>query len=277
MKHIFFLFCFLLCASFGLAAQGCLETPGTPSGNIVVVTKRAVLSGKPMRSFTAAYDRDSRIALWVAYPLNAGLIGEGSRGDGWHPSNLLPEKDQASLYKGFAYGSGYDRGHQIPSADRLDPEANAQTFTFINATPQEHDFNGGIWAELEKVVRTWAKRSDTLYVVTGCVPGNRTIADNVGNPVIIPDAYWKAVLRRSTDRSGKTRWSAACVLLPHRETRKGTWQENLAFFRENSLSVARMEEILGYPLFPLLGDTVGNALARTVTQTEPIGEPWWWK
>ena len=191
-KYISLVSFFLLCLI--ASAQGFMETPAkTDDGSSLYVTTYMEQDGQSLRSFTLRYDPDRRISLWVAYPLNAGLIGTGSRGDGWAPDPGLPESIQPVLYKGFRYGSGYDRGHQIPSADRLDAKANAQTFTFTNATPQLHDFNGGIWAELEKVVRTWAKRSDTLYVVTGVIPGNKTIPDNVGNDVNIPSAYYKAV------------------------------------------------------------------------------------
>lgn len=263
-----FIFLLLLLLPLQAFSQGWPELPATKPG-LTVVTHKATLCGHNMRSFTVGYDRDLRVALWVAYPLNAALIGEGSRGEGWHPSELLPEKDQAILYKGFFYGSNYDRGHQIPSADRLDPQANDQTFTFINATPQLHDFNGGIWAELEKVVRTWAKRSDTLYVVTGIIPGEETINDNKGNPVNIPSTYWKAVLRRNTDKTGRVHWSSCAVLLPHRVFNKGTWQENLAFFREQAVTIGNLEGLLGYRLF--------KDSENVDRQANPAREAWWWK
>lgn len=256
------------------AAQGWLELPGGDARGTRVTIP---LSDGPGRSFTSLYDSELRISRWVAYPLNTGLIGEGTRGDGWHPAADLPESAQPSLYKGFAYGSGYDRGHQIPSADRLRSADNDNTFIFINATPQLHDFNGGIWAELEKVTRTWAKRSDTLYVVTGAVPGPDTIRDNVGNSVTIPSAYYKAVLRRSTDRQGRTRWSACAVLLPHRETYKGTWQENLALFRKHSLSIDELEKVTGIDFFPNASGVIGREAAESLEATAPADEPWWWK
>lgn len=123
-------------------AQRWPELPDISCGDSQTVLSVPLADGSG-RSFTCLYDSGLRISLWVAYPLNAGLIGQGSRGDGWHPADGLREDLQPVLYKGFAYGSGYDRGHQIPSADRLWPKDNDNTFTFINATPQLHDFNGG--------------------------------------------------------------------------------------------------------------------------------------
>lgn len=266
----------LLLGSASAVAQVYLEEPQhLPSG--IYVTTYANFNGISTRSFTIRYDADARIALWVAYPLNKTLIGNGSRGDGWHPDPQIDESCQAILYKGFKYGSGYDRGHQIPSADRLDPATNEQTFQFTNSTPQLHDYNGGIWAELEKIVRTWAKRSDTLYVVTGIVPGKERISDNIGNSVMIPSAYYKVVLRKNTDKAGKCAWTANAVLLPHEVTPVGTWQENLALFKKHSLSIVDLEKITGECYFPLLKHIIGGPAYNQIKQNHPSENSWWWK
>lgn len=273
----FILSALLLLIGLSLSAQVYLEEPARKAGQGPYITVTTTVDGTPVRSFTYRYDTGKRISLWVAYPLNTGLIGTGSRGDGWTPSPDISERQQAVLYKGFQYGSGYDRGHQIPSADRLRPEANAQTFVFTNATPQNHDFNAGIWADLEKLVRTWAKRSDTLYVVTGVVPGTKTINDNAGHPVNIPFAYYKTVLRKNTDRYGKVHWSTCSVMLLHSDIREGTWPENLLFFKENSLSLAELEKITGETYFPLAEKIIGSADWQAMKRTEPSGRAWWWK
>lgn len=274
-KYISLVSLFLLCLI--ASAQGFMETPAkTDDGSSLYVTTYMEQDGQSLRSFTLRYDPDRRISLWVAYPLNAGLIGTGSRGDGWAPDPGLPESIQPVLYKGFRYGSGYDRGHQIPSADRLDAKANAQTFTFTNATPQLHDFNGGIWAELEKVVRTWAKRSDTLYVVTGVIPGNKTIPDNVGNDVNIPSAYYKAVLRLNTDRNGQEHWSACAVLLPHEVVPVKTWKENLLLFQRHSISLAELESVTGETYYPQLKTVIGKEAYEKIKHDSPQQTRWWW-
>lgn len=264
--------------SAALLAQTYMEEPVKNDSGAVYVTKRAVLDGKPMRSFTYKYDTSRRIALWVAYPLNTGLIGHGKRADTWLPDNDVSEDKQPALYKGFRYGSHYDRGHQIPSADRLDTEANAQTFLFTNATPQLHVYNEGVWAELEKVVRSWAKRSDTLYVVTGCLPGDNTINDNGGKPVNIPSAYYKAVLRMNTDKKGVVHWSACAVILKHEDIPKPkTWKDGLAFFRNHSLSIKDLEKVTGERYFTKLKDIVGNDEYNKIIGNKPAHEQWWWK
>ena len=277
IKSILFLLSLSLATSGASFAQDWVELPEGPSSpGVVVRTARMTSSGKDMRSYTYCYDASLRISLWVAYPLNAALIGQGSRSDGWEVDPLMPRSWQPDLEKGFRYGSGYDRGHQIPSADRLDPKANRQTFRYTNATPQLHDFNGGIWAELEKRIRVWAKQSDTLYVVTGVIPGKHSIKDNAGNPVNIPDAYWKAVLRRSQSKYGGVRWSTCAVLLPHKAVTVGTWQQNSAYFKKNALSIRQLENIIGYELFPAMKEIMGPQTAAITKNADPTENKWWW-
>ena len=275
MKRILTLFTALILFASITSAQNYLEVPALHPDESIYMTTYMEQNDDMVRSFTYRYDPSLRIALWVAYPLNAGLIGNGSRGEGWLPDPNIPEKTQAVLYKGFKYGSGYDRGHQIPSADRLDPDANAQTFRFTNATPQLHDFNGGVWAELEKLVRTWAKRSDTLYVVTGCRPGNGHISDNAGNPVNIPSAYYKVLLRRNKTRSGRIEWSACAIVLPHKVFPVGTWKENVALFKSYSLPVSDVEKLTDENFFPLLSKYLSPSEIASLKDSP--ADPWWWK
>ena len=275
MKRPIALLLALLPMLYAANAQEYLEVPSPKPGATLYRTTYMEQDGKSVRSFTYRYDPSGRIALWVAYPLNASLIGSGSRGEGWTPDPGLHESLQAILYKGFPRDSGYDRGHQIPSADRLDPKANAQTFRFTNATPQLHTFNGGIWVELEKRVRTWAKRSDTLYVVTGCIPGKGSINDNAGHPVNIPSAYYKAVLRRNKTRSGATEWTACAVLLEHRDYPVGTWQQNAALFKENSITIRQLEKLTGETFFPLLGKLIPQQQINEIKNE--TSSDWWWR
>ena len=266
---------------YGTYAQNWLELPASANTRHpdirIVTTQWMVKDGETVRSHTYRYDEGLRLSLWVAYPLNAGLIGEGSRGEGWHPYAGLDEQLQPVLYKGFAYGSGYDQGHQIPSADRLDRDINRETFAFINATPQRHAFNEGVWTDLERLVRTWAKRSDTLYVVTGVIPGKESIPDNDGYKVNIPEAYYKTVLRRDTDRAGRLHWSMCAVLIPHSAQSHGEWtvpQRN-DYLQTFSITVAELEKATGETFFPGLTELLGKERVRMMKDTPP--DPWYFK
>ncbi len=277
MKNFITILAATILAATVLHAQDYMEEPSPIPNGGPYVTKTMEVGDLVIRSYTYRYDTERKVARWVAYPLNAALIGSGTRGDGWAPDSSIPEKYQPVLYKGFPYGSGYDRGHQIPSADRLEPMANQQTFTFTNATPQLHDFNGGIWAEFEKLVRTWAKRSDTLYVVTGIIPGDEFLPDNDNGLVNIPSAYYKTVLRRSYDKRGRVRWSVCSVVLPHKIFPVGTWKENAMLLRDYSLPLRKLEELTGEVYFPLLYNVTGASEYEKLKAADPAKEGWWWK
>ena len=144
---------------------GWLELPAFKSGTYKFVTHEFASSGRSGRSFSLLWSKADLVALWVAYPLNNALIASGSRTNYWGMDPKLSSEEQPILYSG--YTSGYDRGHQLPSADRLSYNDNVKTFYFSNMTPQLSSLNSNLWASVEGQVRTWASKSDTLYVVTG--------------------------------------------------------------------------------------------------------------
>ena len=81
MKKLLFSLTLLVLASIVWPASGqtYLEEPArTPGTSDVFVTTFANIGDVYTRSFTMRYNPEKRIALWVAYPLNAGLIGTGS-------------------------------------------------------------------------------------------------------------------------------------------------------------------------------------------------------
>ena len=159
-------------------------------------------SGKKIRSWSYLFDVHHLVSYWVAYPLNKELIGKGDRTDAWGLDPKLPRTMQPVLLEPYSNGS-YHRGHQIPSADRLNKEANEVTFYGTNMTPQKGGLNSGVWARLEDKVRDWSASFDTLYVVTGCTVkgGLGTVKDNDGKNVTIPSGYFKALLGYSASKS----------------------------------------------------------------------------
>lgn len=179
-----------------VAAAKWLELPATVAGDgREMFTHTMTVGGSEVRNYSFDYSYSDYISIWVAYPLNTGLIGSYyGRSEAWGYDPLLPAAKQQYVGSAYSMSRTYGRGHQIPSADRQGSyERNASTYYGTNMTPQIHDFNGGIWATLEGKVRNLAKAADTLYVVTGCVKGTETMP-NAGHAVNIPSAYFKALL-----------------------------------------------------------------------------------
>ncbi len=186
------------------------------------------------RNWSGYWDYDHRVSLWVAYPLNNNLIGSGNRTNAWGYDPLLSADKQYDItrsasrsaegYSRYYSDPVYDRGHQIPSADRLNNDANVSTFYPTNMTPQQSSFNSGIWATLEGKVRGYAKQADTLYVVTGCVvAGSSTyVYSGNGKRITVPTHYYKAMLYSGghasavkANPSDKKGYMMAAFYLPH--------------------------------------------------------------
>ena len=224
-----------------------------------------------VRNWSCLWVSKEHLSPWVAYPLNKKLIGSGSRINDWNVFDpCVPEAEQPSL-GGGSYGGGWERGHQIPSADRLSEKANISTFYPTNMTPQQGDFNAGIWARLEGKVRNYAGKSDTLYVVTGCViDGSTSVSgSSSGFAVRIPTHYYKALLRYS--RSSGEGWNgymAAGFILPHRKDIAG------GNCLDYIMSIDELEDQVGIDFFPLLEAKVGAATAAKIESQTPGS---WWK
>lgn len=259
-----------------LKQTGWLELPAltTPQGSSTYdfFYHDMTVNSKKVRNYSFSWDYDNLVAPWVAYPLNKGLIGSGSRTNEWALDPLLPEAKQPVLYKGFS--GGYDRGHQIPSADRLTRNANVQTFYGTNMTPQlGSGFNQGIWANLENLVRSWIDIADTLYVVTGCVTEGSTkyATDNYGKKVTVPIAYYKAVLRHSPGNTvGRKGYIACAMWLDHKN------YSSKVIDSSYSMSIDELEEKLGIDFFANLPAVIGEEDAAAVEAEDPKTQKTWW-
>lgn len=183
-----------------------MELPQVKDGEKYYV-HTAFINQQNYRNYSFVYDSESLVAPWVAYPLcDLYTKKTAARSDTWLQDPFVPVQADVTAGGSYEFSSkGYDRGHQIASADRLaSTTMNQQTFYWTNVTPQLSNFNQNIWEKLEEQVREWSKSSagtDSLYVVTGCVVSqtSTTVSDHNGKKVSVPDAYYKALLRLSKE------------------------------------------------------------------------------
>ncbi|MBR4735233.1 MAG: DNA/RNA non-specific endonuclease [Bacteroidales bacterium] len=224
-------------------------------------------SSSPKRSWSFYWDPKNYVSHWVAYPLNKdlkkGSYGRyDSHGGGFPKDPILTDlgMKQPDLWSS-SYGGGWTRGHQIPSADRQENEAvNMCTYYVTNMTPQQYDFNGGIWANLESRVRSYSNNADTLYVVTGChiTTDSGWSGKNGGVAARVPSAYYKAMLRL---KGGS--YSAAAYYLPHS---KDIASDNYANY---AISVSELEKKVGVDFFATLPAVVGKDKAAEIESANP--------
>lgn len=265
-------------------SKGWMELPATSDDDGLFFAYHEMKSplGSTMRNYSYYYDIGNLVSHWVAYPLNKSLRGSGGRTNAWgfdDPNFLSIEL--ATLSRGYS-GGGYDRGHQLPSADRVENDAaNKQTFYSTNMTPQRSAFNQELWANFEGLIRTWGDRSDTLYVVTGCVVDPEStngaygsvggyVQDNVGKKVAVPLAYYKAVLRykKVSDAYGYGGYCGCAVYLDH--------NSNTEVSQSSAISIDELEKKIGLDLFVNLPAAIGEEKAAKVEAQDPKGVGIWW-
>lgn len=252
-----------------VATAGWLELPATSEDdNFDFFTHDMTWNNKTVRNYSFYWNYSALVANWVAYPMLPGHVGSSGRTEDWNLDPLLTRDQQPVMFRGL--GGGYDRGHQLPSNDRtFSAEANRTTFYFTNMTPQLGSyFNQGIWVGVETLIRTWANKSDTLYVVTGCVTDGSTTThyDNDSKLITVPVAYYKAALSLT---SGSYR--ACAIYLEHKN-----YPASGNTLKDYALSVDDLEDILGYDLFVNLPKVVGDTQAASIESEDPTSVSWWW-
>lgn len=218
-------------------------------------------SGNTQRSFSALYDTQNFIPLWVAYPLCKDNMGSGKRVDTWgiYDPNIPQEKQ---LYMKYSYQGNYDRGHMLPSASRIvDGSDNSQTFYPTNMTPQLDRLNQAKWSNIEGQVRKWAEGCDTLYVVTGAVlqtaGGGESInytycKSDSGKSVAIPNYYYKALLQYN-EIDGEKVYQAIGIWMEHKAASGAVTTADL-------VTIDELEQRLGYDLFANVDPTIQNQI-----------------
>lgn len=224
--------------------------------NLVYVYHTAQMNGREARNYAMCFDRTKRGAWWVAYPLTpTGYTGSLSRPSSWYFDPSIAQGDQANLEKYSYPDKDFDRGHQIPNADRNGiAEMQRQTFYCSNSTPQNASLNQGqsAWAGLEGRIRDWAC-SDTLYVVTGAVWSDaRTTPDRDGKACAVPSHYFKVLLRTvagNTRRMGDRMGDYGANELKS----IGFWVSNASGqgnYASWAVSVEEIENKTGFEFFP---------------------------
>lgn len=142
-----------------------IQAPEAQSSEIIVSRDQYVIS----------YNKDRRSANWVAWKLESDQIGKSGRSNNFQQDSDLENYLQQTYSGKHAVesneyqGSCYDRGHQIPSADRTDTITNNETtFYMSNMIPQTPYLNRVIWEHLEQYTRDLVQtQNKKAYIVVG--------------------------------------------------------------------------------------------------------------
>lgn len=190
--------------------------------------------------FMLSYNEPFEQAEWVAYMLKKSHLTYDDRKRPYFIEDPKV-KTKSADWRNYKR-SGYDRGHLCPAGDRRFSEyAYNETFYTSNISPQDRDFNSGVWNELEMQVRRWAKRYGELFVVTGGVLGEGL--DQIGEEdVDVPDYYYKIIARGNAKDL-----KVIAFLMPNQESSKP--------IQHFVVSVDQIEKLTGIDFFEQLPES----------------------
>ena len=197
------------------------------------------------QNYSLSYSEPHEQAEWVAYELKTSHISSTNHK---RPYFEIDEavKTGAAHWRNYK-NSGYDKGHLCPAGDRrFTKEAHDETFLTSNISPQEHEFNSGVWNRLEQKVRYWAKKNDGIFIVTGGVLKDNLKTIGEGK-VAVPNQFYKIILDNT---NGKIKVLA--FLVNHQDS-------DLPLYKF-VVSVDEVEALTGIDFFPELEDTIENKL-----------------
>ncbi|WP_281635712.1 DNA/RNA non-specific endonuclease [Flavobacterium marginilacus] len=145
------------------------------------------------KHYFLSYSEEHEQAEWTAYYLTGKSQYEHHYERPYFKQDPLIDTESAHWrnYK----DTGYDKGHLVPAADmKFSKEAYTETFYTSNVSPQNRDFNAGIWNRLEQKVRYWADKYTALFIVTGSILHDNllTIGDE---EVSVPHYFFKIAVR----------------------------------------------------------------------------------
>ena len=172
---------------------------GNPSGAVTDATNSPNNYLMSKIQYTLSYSRDKGKPNWVSWHLSRAWLGSTPRQDNFASDATLPStwfRASSSSYT----GSGFDRGHNCPSADRTGSVAdNSATFLMTNMMPQASVNNQQTWAGLENYARTLVNAGNELYVIcgsygTGGTGVNGYATTIASGKITVPSNCWKVIV-----------------------------------------------------------------------------------
>ncbi|GAA4103417.1 DNA/RNA non-specific endonuclease [Mucilaginibacter panaciglaebae] len=219
--------------------------------------------------YVESYNSNLGEPNWVSWHLDASnCTNVTKRLDNFAPFNGL-DPTWFAVQSTSYIGSGFDRGHNCPSADRTSSaNANSSTFLMTNMIPQAPQNNQQTWNKLEAYLRDQVFAGNEVYIIMGSYGtggiGSKT-SDKVntiasGN-VTVPSNVWKVALILPVGNGDLARINAQTRVLavntPNINSVSSDWKTYITRVKD-------IETATGYVLFSTLPNDVQTALKAKV-------------
>ncbi len=244
-------------------------TMGNPSGAVNDIGQpNNYLLSKP--DLALSYNQGRGGPNWVSWHLTDEWDGTLTRIDTFRPDPQLPAS--FNRVHQFDYsGSGFDRGHMVPSADRRATlPMNQQTFLMDNIIPQAPDNNQFTWNNMEQDLRALTPVNE-LYIISGGAgiggSGDNGFALTIaGGKVTVPAQTWKVALVIPKGENDISRVDCSsrtiAVIVPNTNGTNPDWTQYLT-------TVDVVEALTGYDFFSNLPEPIQRCVEAGINGNNP--------
>ena len=243
---------------------------GNPSGAVTDATNSPNNYLLAKTQYTMSYSRDQGKPNWVSWHLSAAWLGSTARQDNFAADASLPSSWYHVGSTSYS-GSGFDRGHNCPSADRTGSVAdNTATFLMSNMMPQAPQNNQQTWAGLENYCRTLVSAGNELYIIAGSYgkggTGSGSYATTLdGGRITVPSNCWKVVVVLPVGTSDVSRITASTRVIAINSPNNNSLSTSWGTYRT---SVNAIESATGYDLLSAVSTSIQSSIEAT-TDTGP--------
>lgn len=216
-----------------------------------------------MGYYVESYNSTRGEPNWVSWHLDAtNTTGASARLNNFAAFNALLTGWYAVQSTSYS-GSGFDRGHNCPSADRTSSNnANSATFLMTNMIPQAPQNNQQTWANLENYLRLQVSSGYEVYIIMGSYgtggTGSNGAANTINNgKVTVPSNVWKIAVIIPTGNGDVSRVATTtrviAVNTPNINSISSDWTQYIT-------TVRSIETATGYNLLSNLPQNVQDAV-----------------
>jgi len=215
--------------------------------------------------YAMSYNRDRGTPNWVSWHLNSTWLGTAPRQDDFR-ADVLPTGWYRVTSSDYT-NSGFDRGHNCPSADRTyNITDNSATFLMTNIVPQAPTNNQQTWGNLENYCRTLVSQGNECYVImgsygtggTGSAGTKNTIA---AGKITVPNRIWKVILVLPQGTSDLSRVTSSTRVIAVNTPNSNTISTSWGSYRT---SVDAIEQATGYNILSNVSSSVQSIIEAKI-------------
>ncbi len=216
--------------------------------------------------YATSYNSIKGHANWTSWQLDNNWLGQTTRQDNFRSNPALPASWYRVTQNDYS-GSGFDRGHICPSADRTKSvEDNSATFLMTNMMPQSPRNNQQTWASLEEYTRSLISPTFEAYIIaggygTGGTGSNGTYNSLQNGKINVPARTWKIIVLIPLGNNDATRVNSGtrviAVDMPNNQSIDTDW-------RVYRTSVDAIENATGFDFLSNVPQNIQNIIEAKI-------------